>query len=225
MGNQTIYIETDGVRFRKPSDSMDCIETLTKGQPVSFVDGPWMRVTKDGKTGWVSAEYLSATAPSIPTPTAQQIKFEMGKSNQLDGKNTVAVRKIIKDVFGNGQNGYCLQCTEYVEYRVGLLGIEIQWPVTNGRNGGKWASIFKTANLYHILDFPLPNCAMCLTKGISQDPSINTIGHVAFVEQVFPDGSVKISEANWPNSGIYNERTIQQNKWQNQYKAQFVYFQ
>ncbi len=49
-------------------------------------------------------------------------------------------------------------------------------------------------------------------------------GHVAFVEDILADGSVRISEANWPKDGIYNERTISKNDWQNKYGAKFIEF-
>jgi surface antigen len=38
-------------------------------------------------------------------------------------------------------------------------------------------------------------------------------GHIAFVEAVFPDGSVRLSEANWPCDGIYNERIMVEAEW------------
>lgn len=63
---------------------------------------------------------------------------------------------------------------------------------------------------------------MCFTVVRRQDGTITEEGHVAFVEQAFADGSVKVSEANWPHDGIYNERTISKADWQNKYKAQFV---
>ena len=38
-------------------------------------------------------------------------------------------------------------------------------------------------------------------------------GHVAFIEAVYPDQSIQLSEANWPDRGIYNERVMVQEEW------------
>jgi surface antigen len=43
--------------------------------------------------------------------------------------------------------------------------------------------------------------------------SVGEKGHVAFVEAVFPDASLQISEANWPDRGIYNERVMVREEW------------
>jgi surface antigen len=39
------------------------------------------------------------------------------------------------------------------------------------------------------------------------------IGHLAYVEAVFPDESIVLSEANYPDRGIYNERTLGKEEW------------
>lgn len=37
--------------------------------------------------------------------------------------------------------------------------------------------------------------------------------HLAYVEKVFPDETIQISEADWPDRGIYNERVLVENEW------------
>ncbi|MBI5004501.1 CHAP domain-containing protein [Candidatus Kaiserbacteria bacterium] len=163
--------------------------------------------------------------PAVPaTPASDALHFTVGEPNPADSPRTIEVRRTINDMYGDGKWGDALQCTEYVTYRIKLRGIDIQWPVSHGRNGGKWAAIFKAAHQYTVLSDPQPHCAMCFTTGISSDSQINAIGHVAFVEEVLADGSVRISESNWPHDGIYNERIIPRSKWQDQYQAQFVSF-
>ena len=65
---------------------------------------------------------------------------------------------------------------------------------------------------------------MSFTMGISSNQKTNEIGHVAFVEEVYPDGSIRISEANWPRNGIYNERVLTVAEWKDKYKGRFVEF-
>ncbi|MCR4286353.1 MAG: hypothetical protein NUW00_05660, partial [Candidatus Kaiserbacteria bacterium] len=38
-------------------------------------------------------------------------------------------------------------------------------------------------------------------------------GHLAFVEAVFPDDTISVSEVNFPDSGIYNERELSKDEW------------
>lgn len=223
--DQKIYITEDGVRFRKPSDAPDGVESMTKGQEVLFIDGPWFRVTKDGKTGWVHADYLSEENSAQTQATQQTPSFIKGQHNQFNSSTTIAIRKIIGDEFGGGVNKWDLQCTEYAMFCVKTkCNIDIQWPVKSGRDGGKWADIFEQNKKYTVLAEPKVNCVACLTEVRRKDGTLTKEGHIAFVEEVFPDGSIKISEANWPGNGIYNDRIISKTDWQSKYKARFVEF-
>lgn len=228
--DQKIYVKEDDVNFRKQSEAIDGTQKMKKDQELIVVDGPWFRVTKDGQQGWVRADYITEIAPELIQPDASTISFVIGQPNSATTDITKKIRETIMDVLNGAKNGYALQCTEYVSYRLKTkLGIDIAWPVSSGRHGGVWWKIFQDAGLYKILSEPKADCAMCFTAGISAVPATNAIGHVAFVEEVLPDGSIKISEANWPPKGQqpqgqYNERQIAKDKWQNQYKAQFVDF-
>ena len=223
--DQKIYITEDGVRFRKPLDASDGIENMSKGQEVVFVDGPWFRVTKDGKTGWVHSDYLSEANPNPAQSTQQDTTFIKGQPNLFNSQATIAIRKIINDEFGGGVNKWDLQCTEYAMFCVKTkCNVDIQWPVKSGRDGGKWADIFEQHKKYKVLSEPKANCVACLTEVRRKDGTLTQEGHIAFVEEVLTDGLIKVSEANWPGNGIYNERTISKTDWQNKYKARFVEF-
>ena len=225
--DQKIYIKEDGVRFRKPLEAPEGVENMSKGQEVVFVDGPWSRVTKDGKIGWVHADYLSEvnSNPVQPSDQSAPISFVKGQQNLFDNPTTIAVRKIINDEFGGGAKRWDLQCTEYAMFCVKTkCNIDIQWPIKSGRDGGKWANIFEQYKKYTVLSEPKANCVACFTEVHRKDGTLTKEGHIAFVEEVFPDGSIRISEANWPSNGIYSERRISKADWQNKYKARFVSF-
>lgn len=219
---QKLYAKVKGLRLRKSPDSADTknvISELDENQELTFVDGPWIKVSNGNQEGWVHADYVSESV-LIATNS-----FKKGVPNLSKDVMTVQVRKEIADEYGGGKNGWELQCTEYVTYRVKTkLGVVIKWPVKTGRNGGKWGSIFKASKTYPVSDEPIANRAMSFTTGISSDPAINEIGHVAFVEEVNPDGSIRISEANWPRNGIYNERMLTKAEWKDKYKGSFVSF-
>ena len=228
--NQKLYTEADKLRFRKTPDTKNLknlIRELKKDQEVELLDGPWLKVRIGRTEGWIHGDYVTEEKPAGKkiSKGARSIEFKKGIPHLVNDEITKVIREIIDDEFNLGKAGYNLNCTEYVQYCVKeKLGIDIDWPVKSGRNGGKWASIFKKYNKYKILGQPKTNCAICFTDGISSDSKINEVGHVAFVEKVCPNGTVSISEANWPRNGIYNERSIPKEKWKNQYKAQFIEF-
>ncbi|MDO8659422.1 MAG: CHAP domain-containing protein [Candidatus Parcubacteria bacterium] len=153
------------------------------------------------------------------TPSA--LGFIIGEPNFVDNPRTIKLRSAINDEFGLGKAGDYLNCTEYAMYRVNeKTGVKISWPADRPRHGGRWADIFQKNGMYKILSEPKVNCSMSLTAGLTN----NALGHVALVEIVMPDGSIKISETNWPNQGKYNERLLSKSDWQNKYKAKFVNF-
>jgi len=228
--DQKVYIKEDGVRFRKTPDissAANIIRELSKGQELIFLEsnGLWFKVHVGMEEGWVRGDYVSEVSLT-PTQVIQQtLIFVKGQAYLAASEITKKVRAAIKDEFGLGKSVDTLNCTEYVMYRVKIrTGVTIQWPSDRPRNGGKWADIFERNKLYIIESEPQVNGAMCFTTGISSDQKINDIGHVAFVEEVLPDGSIKISEANWPNQGKYNERPISKAEWENKYKARFIRF-
>lgn len=220
-----LYIKEDGVRFRKSPDTLsdgNIIRGLSKGQELIFIlsQEPWIKVKIGNEEGWVHSDYVIDT-----TPITHSLAFVVGKDNLATDAVAIKLREAIGDEFGGGKENDHLNCTEYVQYRVKeKLGVTIKWPTDRPRNGGKWADIFERNSMYKILAEPKANCAMCFTTGISTKPEINAIGHVAFVEEVLPNNSIIISEANWPRDGIYSERPIPQTDWKNKYKARFIDF-
>lgn len=222
--DQKVYAKENDVYFRKQSETPDGAEKMKSGEELVVVDGPWWRVAKNGVQGWVRADYISETVQTSPS-VKDFVQFVKGQAHLAASEITKKVREAIKDEFGLGKSGDNLNCTEYVMYQVKTkTDVLIKWPADRPRNGGKWADIFERNKLYTVLSEPQVNCAMCFTTGISSDSKINDVGHVAFVEEVLADGSIKISEANWPNQGKYNERPVSKADWQNKYKARFVKF-
>ena len=222
------------VRSRPEIKSNNILEVLNYGQEVIKIEeqNKWFKVKYNfNKEGWVSSVYLIENKLiNISQITKKENfqdntfpKFKIGIANLANSDNTIKLRKIINYEFGLDFDKDELQCTEYVQYRAQQLGIKIQWPVKTNRNGSNWANIFEKYGLYKILDSPKAKCAMSFTSGF-RTPAMNTIGHVAFVEQVFDDGSIKITEANWPRPGKYNERKMSKSEWQTKYKCRFVDF-
>ncbi len=230
-----IYVVTADVGLRvrlEPvipfaGDVNNRIDVLPYGQEVERAGkkGGWFFITYTSngkiKQGWVMAEYLESKSSFLKN---QKPIFKIGIPNLYTDSNTKIVRRVIGDEFGGGKNKWDLQCTEYVQYKLQTGGIKINWPVRGGRDGGLWGRIFERYNLYRVSDVPTVGSAMCFTSGFRTPPAQKT-GHVAFVEKVFSDGFVFISEVNVPNFGKYNERKLSPVLWKEKFKAQFVDFQ
>ena len=57
------------------------------------------------------------------------------------------------------------------------------------------------------------------------NPAFNSPwGHVAFVEEVFSDSSINISEANLDNKGGFNVRKLTIKEWKDSYGGKFIDF-
>ena len=152
--------------------------------------------------------------------------FDVGVPNLAKDDNTIKVRKFINYEFGLNFETDWLQCTEYVQYKVlKELRIRINWAGRVGRRDGvDWPAQFLKLGRYNELKTPKRGCAMSFASGCRVPP-----GHVAYVEDVLENGSIFISEANWPppgqkTRGQYNERPLTKNDWQNKYKGRFIDF-
>lgn len=232
----TLYVNSEiGLNVRSNPEVLaeNKIETIPHGQEVRVISerDKWFEIEYSGnKRGWVSSVYLAEEKPADQTQriikediSSELPQFKIAVANLVDDENTVKLRKIINDEFGGGTNGWELQCTEYVCYKLQRMGIHISWPAERPRHGGRWADIFERNRLYRVLTEPKAGCAMCFTTGF-RSAAMNETGHVAFVEQVLDNGSVKISEANWPPPGKYNERVVPISEWRDKYKCRFVVF-
>lgn len=164
------------------------------------------------RCGWVYSEFVVSADEYVP-------EFIIGQPNYCKSANTVAVRAIIDDEFRGGRHRWDLQCTEYVQYKLNQIGIKIDWPIQHSRNGGRWSIIFNKYEMYDVSDEPSEHSAMCFTSGVG-----TSVGHVAFVESVEKNGTINISEVNWPGDGKYNERKMQKHEWRDKYKGKFVRF-
>lgn len=233
---KTLYVNSEiGLRVRSsPAELLDNkVAAIPHGQEIQVVaeQGKWFEIEySNGKRGWVSSAHLTDEKPVEQKQriikedvTSELPQFKIAVANLADSVNTVKLRKIINDEFGGGVNGWDLQCTEYAHYKIQQMGIQIQWPSDRPRHGGRWADVFEKNKLYKVLYEPKAGCAMCFTSGF-RTAAMNSTGHVAFVEQVLDDGSIKISEANWPPPGKYNERVVPVSEWRDKYKCRFVNF-
>ncbi len=234
FSTKTLFVNSEiGLNVRSgPDVNSEKIGTISYGVEVTVLQeqSKWFEIKSGDLQGWVSSVYLTEEKPLELTQrvikedaSSEFPQFKKAVANLASDINTIKLRKIIEDEFRGSANSWDLQCTEYVCYKLRQMGVRISWPAERPRHGGRWAGIFERSGLYKILNEPKAGCAMCFTTGF-RTAAMNETGHVAFVEQVLEDGSVKISEANWPPPGKYNERVMPISEWRDKYKCRFVDF-
>ncbi|EFT95138.1 glucosaminidase domain-containing protein [Enterococcus faecalis] len=93
-------------------------------------------------------------------------------------------------------------CTQYVYNRITQLGKRVDLTMGNGQDWGETGR----ARGYKVSRTPKAGAAVSFPAGVLG--ADNTYGHVAFVEKVFKDGSILISEMNVKELNVVSTRTI-----------------
>lgn len=189
--------------FRQPTMEFDSvIGHIPYGSLVMVLEsrGRWARIAHKSVQGWALRDELSDRAAYVYPD------FTIGQENRHDDPNTLRVRACIADEFGAGKAEMPLQSSEYVLYRLCKKGIRVNWPGVRPRVEGTWHEILKGREHVQI---GVRACGGCIMEYVNEDGT----GHLAYVEAVFPDETLTISEANFPADGIYNERVLTKEEW------------
>lgn len=189
--------------FMNPTKEFDTvISELPYGTMVMVLEekGRFARVSVDGTEGWTLKDDLLDRAAFIYP------EFVIGQENDADNPNTYRLRAFIGDLFHGDEADFALQAGEYVYYKLMRKGLRIPWPQVYPRTPGRWHIILKSVPSASIGVVPKVGSIMEYTQP-------NEIGHLAYVEAVFPDESIVLSEANYPDRGMYNERTLTKEEW------------
>lgn len=202
--NTLMYVGSSEVHvYKNPTLEFDTVVgILTYGSMIMVFEqrGRWARVSCNGLAGWVLREDLADRAAYVYP------EFVIGEPNHTDDPNTHRVRAMIGDMFGGAAADLPLQAGEYVAYRLLKKGIHITWPEVRPRVPGLWHKILKGVLGVHVSVAPK-------TGYIMEYMYTEEMGHLAYVEAVFPDETIALSEANYPGDGIYNERTLTRDEW------------
>lgn len=202
--NTVMYIGTsEAALYAHPTLEFDTIVAeLSYGTMAMVLEqrGRWAKVVAGEHSGWVLREDLVDRAIYVYP------QFVIGEKNAEDDPNTHRVRAILSDMFGGAAAGLPLQAGEYVTYRLLRKGLSIDWPEVRPRTPGLWHTVLKGVPGIHIGITPKPGSVM-------EYMMTEEIGHLAYTEAVFPDETINVSEVNYPEDGIYNERVLTQEEW------------
>jgi hypothetical protein len=189
--------------YKEPKYGFDSvIETLPYGVMVMVLaqDGEWASVISNGIHGWVRRDDLIDRAAYVYP------HFLVGEHNMADDPNTIKLRASIEDYFNAATTHLPLQSPEYVQYKLMRKGITIPWGQERPRVAGAWYTLLRGKEGIHIS--VVPKAGMVMEYMISEDT-----GHLAYVEAVFPNETITISEVDYPNDGVYNERVLTRDEW------------
>ncbi|NJL89432.1 MAG: S8 family serine peptidase [Coleofasciculaceae cyanobacterium SM2_1_6] len=179
------------------------IDDVMLGTP----DERWYRIA--GTNNWVASALINGNAPgSTPLPPVQT-PVQPGQPQPIVNvpinPSSDNYRKGSVNPFAYNWQG---QCTWFAYGRMLETGLLPAGTKANGwflGHAESWRRDAERAGL------PISSTPTAGARGILVWPPYTkgTLqwGHVAFVEEVYPDGSVRISEANWAGKGI-SERTL-----------------
>lgn len=190
--------------FVAPTKAFDTVvTTLRYGSSVVVegAEGRFAHVREGGVVGWMLRDDLFSRGADVYPECV------VGKTYPYDDPHTIRLRACINDVFYGGETESSLQAPEYVLYKLFRRHLTIVWPATRPRTPGRWHTILKGTPGIHIGVTPK-------TGSIIEYTLENDIGHLAYVDAVFSDERISLSEANYPDNGIYSERTLTKEEWQ-----------
>jgi hypothetical protein len=160
-------------------------------------------VAAGDKRGYIPTSALAEKAAGVYPA------FTVGERNGPHDQNTVRLRSFIRDEFSAGLSQLSLQAHEYVYYRLLRRGVQIAWPDIRPRTAGSWARIL--GDLTNVTVGEEPVVGAVIEYASHDDPAEKA--RLGYVEKVFPDKGIQISEADWPAEGVYNERTFSEDEW------------
>lgn len=170
------------------------------------VQDMWAYVASGVHTGWVYVDDLEDRAAHVYP------SFHIGEKNDAEDPATIRLRALLNDEFGAGEMHLSLQPEEYVVYRLKRRGVTIAWPPVRPRTPGTWKDILD--EIPGVVCESRPSVGAIIEYRLPQEEGGERRGHLAYVEAVFPDNTIQISEVGWPEEGGYNERVLVAAEWQ-----------
>lgn len=166
----------------------------------------WAYVASGEYTGWVYIDDLEDRAAHVYP------ELKKGEVHDESDPATVRLRALIGDEFGAGESALPLQPEEYVLYRLFRKGVRVAWPQVRPRTPGKWAEILSP--VLNVVISPSPSVGAVLEFLLPSEAEGGARGHLVYVEAVFPDQSLQLSEVGWKEEGVFSEHILAREEWQ-----------
>lgn len=197
------YIGTiDAYVYADPVIAFDnALQVLSYGKSVRLLQlqGRWAQVRFGDFIGWVLKDTLCSALSDV-LPQFQQVELY-----HHDHPETIKLRAYIADEFGGARGEFSLTAEEYVHYKLVTKKRFIAWGAERSRIAGTWQRKLKGKQGVYIRITPKTDAVM--------EYIVDDVGYVAFVEAVYPDNSIKISEIRTDNGSVYRQLTMSCEQW------------
>lgn len=193
---------TDVFLYTDPVVAFDtAIVELPYGSLVHVVKlgGRWAHIQYEGREGWILKDALREQSSDVFPEFREGIVYDQ------EHQETKKIRLCIEDFFGGGRSQVLLSDAEYVTYSLGKKGKKILWREDRPRISGTWQKKLRGTQSVHIGIVPRVDTVM--------EYIVDDVGHLAYVEAVFSDESIKMSSVGMFDEGVYNNTMMQKAEW------------
>lgn len=192
----------DAVVCVEPVQAYDvAIHAVPYGSLVAVVQyqGRWAYVETANGAGWMLKDQLTPHVADVYP------SFLSGAVYHAQHPSTVKLRACLQDEFFGGAAGLPLTAAEYVTYRWWQTNRVIAWPSTRPRQPGRWQSLLRGNSSVYLGIVPKTGAVMEWTG--------DELGHLAYVEAVFPDERIRLSMVGQTVEGEYTELVLPTAEW------------
>ena len=196
IGSEKVALHTD------PVLAFDvAFDVLTYGDQVHVVKlgGRWAYVRTEKGEGWIFKDVLREQVRDV-FPF-----FEEGKVYDATNSETKKARMTISDMFGGEVAELILTDAEYAMYKLKRKQRSFPWDNERPRTPGTWQKKLRGKPGVHIGIAPKTDSIM--------EYVVDDVGHVAYVDSVFPDETIKLSAVGLTQEGVYTDTMLQKDQW------------
>lgn len=141
------------VNFRAaPSTDSKVYQTLKPGTAIDVqqqVNRYWLKVSVNGKVGYLSPSYISYDAKPAPTPPPTQQPAPAPAPSAKLADKIIQHAKDLKGIthyqYGANKAPTLLDCSSFTKYVFGKEGIELKWGTSYQKDAGKFVERSKLA--------------------------------------------------------------------------------
>jgi len=201
--HQVMYLNQDAYLLERPMKCYDSkILTLSYGDAVivAAFQGNYANVQTNKYTGWVDKDVLSSRKEEVWPTWAYNTWCD------ATHETTLKVRALLKDMFFAGATGLPLQPAEYISVVLREDNRDINWPVALHRVPGCWHQLLRGVTGIHISVHATTDSIMEWTDG-------DGISHLAYVNEVRPDKTMRLSGVGIFDEGILESILVPSGLW------------
>ncbi len=202
QGEQYFIGETGAHLYVDPVFAFDsALQVLSYGDLVYVqkLGGRWAHIKTALYEGWVLKDVLREKAKDVFPQLIDGVFYD------AQNPQTEQIRLYIGDMFMGGSIASVLIDVEYVTYMLKKKGKEIAWNHERPRVAGTWQRKLRGTKGVHIGITPKTDSVM--------EYVVDDVGHLAYVEAVFPDETIKLTSVGIYEEGTFGETLIQKEEW------------